>query len=53
MPKNLNLTPIKLPMVDRRGNKISGEVVNDLLNIKVKLVNHTRFEDLLNYILKL
>lgn len=50
MPKNLNLEPIKLPMVDRRGNKIGGEVVNDLLNIKVKLVNHTRFEDLLNYI---
>lgn len=50
MPKNLNLNPIKLPMVNRRNQPISGEVVNDLKNIKVKLVNHTRFEDLLEYI---
>lgn len=50
MPINLELEPIKLPMVDRRNTKIGGEIVNDLKNIKVKLVNHTKFEDLVRYI---
>lgn len=50
MPKNENLTPIKLPMVNRRRTPISGKVVNDLQNIRVKLVNHTKFSDLLEYI---
>lgn len=50
MPINLDLEPIKLPMVDRRNTKINGEIVNDLKNIKVKLVNHTKFEDLVKYI---
>lgn len=50
MPKNTNLQPIKLPMENRRNKPIGGEVVNDLKNIRVKLVNHTKFEDLLEYI---
>ncbi len=50
MPIDLNLTPIKLPMENRRNTPIRGEIVNDLKHIKVKLVNHTRFDDLLRYI---
>ena len=50
MAKNMNLKPIKLPMKNRRNQPIGGEIVNDLQNIRVKLVNHTKFEDLLKYI---
>lgn len=50
MPKNNRLPIIPLPMKNRRNTPIGGEIVNDLKNIKVKLVNHTNFNDLLNYI---
>jgi len=49
MPKNMNLEPIPLPMTNRRNQEPSGKVVNDLLNIKVSLVNYTKFNDLLEF----
>lgn len=50
MPIDLSLEPIKLPMENRRNTAIGGEIVNDLKNIRVKLVNCTKFGDLLDYI---
>lgn len=50
MPKNNNLTPVKLPMPIRFGEKPDFEFKNDLENINVTLVDHTPWENLLNYL---
>jgi hypothetical protein len=50
MPKNNNLEPVKLPMPIRFGEKPNFEFKNDLENIKVTLVDHTPWENLINYL---
>lgn len=50
MPKNNNLEPVKLPMPIRFGEKPEFEFKNDLENIKVTLVDHTPWHNLMNYL---
>lgn len=50
MPKNNNLTPVKLPMPIRFGEKPEIEFVNDLENINVALVDHTPWPSIVSYL---
>ncbi|PEN61671.1 FAD-dependent thymidylate synthase [Bacillus wiedmannii] len=50
MPKNNQLQPVQLPMPIRFGEKPDFKFVNDLENIKVTLVDHTPWANLINYL---
>lgn len=50
MPQNNNLKPVQLPMPIRFGEKPDFEFKNDLENIKVTLVDHTPWHNVLNYL---
>ena len=50
MPRNNSLTPVKLPMVQRFGEKPTTEFKNNLDSIKVTLMQAPSMDDLRKYL---